>query len=416
MLPVPASVRKMEEIEEEKRRAKEAETRRELKDRGVDLNLIPEDELSRGGGETLQAFQTWIRTLDRSDEERTKELLKLKDSIETWREETAIASNVAPVSVMTESLLLQICFSASRKPLTSLDLRDMGLRGSTVPGLVDVIMRWQRRAEAEKSEQQWLNLVAKTRDATGEDAANALNSLRDTIKGMTRSSDDTIVHKICYVASRSIMTPRDLMALGLHDEEAANVAGFMSSWHDNNSGIVPKSAHVSSDDIMVFAEDFVPTKWPHAEYKPNKKTGKAIWEDRLQMWRDGSSITSVGAQNEPKAILASTVAGNLLTALELGNHVDLNRLAGECVSPLSWKDWANLSEAEVKTGIDVREKPIGGMLQRLVGAIEKMEWIENVDYKTMTAEQKVEYNAWREKVNWYCALKRTGYENQHKSD
>lgn len=78
MLPVPESIREEERLEEEKRQ----KTLAELKNKGVDLEQIPQEELDAGDGEAISALKRWYSYVDslaaRGRDESVNEMDDLK--------------------------------------------------------------------------------------------------------------------------------------------------------------------------------------------------------------------------------------------------------------------------------------------------------------------------------------------------
>ena len=60
VLPVPSSIREQEKLEE----AKKQRTLAELKDKGVDIENIPQSELESGDGEAISAYKRWYSYVD----------------------------------------------------------------------------------------------------------------------------------------------------------------------------------------------------------------------------------------------------------------------------------------------------------------------------------------------------------------
>ena len=114
VLPVPLSVREQEKLEETKKQ----QTLAELKDKGVDLQNIPQSELESGDGEAIAAYKRWYSYVDswagkgRSD--MVDQLEDMKSRIEGWRMDMAERYRMAPASVMEEHLLMSVCYATRR--------------------------------------------------------------------------------------------------------------------------------------------------------------------------------------------------------------------------------------------------------------------------------------------------------------
>ena len=113
MLPVPVGVREQEKLEEEKKQKALAE----LKDKGVDLQQIPQEELENGDGEAIAALKRWYSYVDsmtaRGHTDKVNQLNDLKARLEGWRMDMAERFRMAPASVMEEHLLVKIAYLAA---------------------------------------------------------------------------------------------------------------------------------------------------------------------------------------------------------------------------------------------------------------------------------------------------------------
>jgi hypothetical protein len=113
VLPVPSSIREQEKLEE----AKKQRTLAELKDKGVDIENIPQSELESGDGEAISAYKRWYSYVDswlrkgRSD--MVDQLDDMKSRIEGWRMDMAERYRMAPSSVMEEHLLVRVCYATA---------------------------------------------------------------------------------------------------------------------------------------------------------------------------------------------------------------------------------------------------------------------------------------------------------------
>lgn len=132
-----------------------AKRKSELTSAGVDVSLIPEEEVQEGSGPSLTAFLHWVRTLARlrstnvaasipspssapphpclcQREADASNLEELLGRILEWRRESAKRLSVAPVSVLSEAMARQLAYAQP----THLDaLHGLGIRISTAPQL-----------------------------------------------------------------------------------------------------------------------------------------------------------------------------------------------------------------------------------------------------------------------------------------
>jgi len=151
-----------------------------------------------------------------------------------------------------------------------------------------------------------------------------------------------------------------------------------------------------------------PVKWHNAIYKPNKKTGKAIWEEYNERWSRGEELAAI-ALNPPsgKAVSVATVANHVLTALTFAKPVDLARLAAQSdVPPPNQKDWATMEEAAAARGVNPQAEDANNK-EVLCGILGE----ENVgrDPTTKSEADRSKEALWYGRLKWWTALKRAGY-------
>ena len=151
-------------------------------------------------------------------------------------------------------------------------------------------------------------------------------------------------------------------------------------------------------------------------YKPNKKTGKAVWEVSYDRFVNGEHPQTIAiTQTSGKPIQPSTVAGHLLDALVQGRSVDLHRLASSETPPTK-SEWEELVRCSVETGLDVTADPAtsGVNSERFVMKDFLVPIMGNAfalkEYKERTPEESVLWNKWCNCLKWYQTLKRVGYE------
>jgi len=126
-LKAPQGLLDQERREEEKK----AKTKKELVDSGVDVALIPENELDEGNGPVLRSHQNWLRTiksLREKDEHGVKKadaLEALLKSILAWRTKVAMETRLAPHHVLEEHIAKAIAYS---RPKSQEGLEQCGVR------------------------------------------------------------------------------------------------------------------------------------------------------------------------------------------------------------------------------------------------------------------------------------------------
>ena len=146
VLPVPTSIREQEKIEE----AKKKQALAELKDKGVDLGQVPQEELESGEGEALTALKRWYSYVDsmeaRGRTDVVNQLDDLKSRIEAWRLDMAERYRMAPASVMEEHLLVKIAYmTASLRAGSRCSkeaLEGAGVRSNGIDELTKVLGEW----------------------------------------------------------------------------------------------------------------------------------------------------------------------------------------------------------------------------------------------------------------------------------
>ena len=146
ILPVPASVREIERLEEEKRQ----KTLAEITAAGFDLSQIPKEEVEEGDGEVIRAITMWHKYIDslerREQHERVQQLDDLRLRIEGWRDDAAERFRMAPAAVLAEHLVIKISYAtASLPPGAKIDraaLVGAGVRSRGIDELVLSLHEW----------------------------------------------------------------------------------------------------------------------------------------------------------------------------------------------------------------------------------------------------------------------------------
>jgi len=130
LLPVPAALRKAEE--EQAKRAREKKL--ELEELGVDVSLLPPDEVAAGfEGVETQAQRQWALAMRQSaDTERAVSLQAAHDVVHGWRAGKAAEHRVSPVAVLPD---WQVKMIALRGLSSVADLYSLGVR---VQGVEDL--------------------------------------------------------------------------------------------------------------------------------------------------------------------------------------------------------------------------------------------------------------------------------------
>lgn len=157
MLPVPASVRELEE--KQKKILKESLDN--LEKAGVDLDQIPKTELEEGDGEVLKALRTWHNYLDslqRNNKlDRVDELDDLRLRLEAWRSDMAVKFRMSPADVMAEHLLVKVAYAAASLKSGKLQreaLLAVGVRSGGIDDLESTIASWIEETRDTKASDQ----------------------------------------------------------------------------------------------------------------------------------------------------------------------------------------------------------------------------------------------------------------------
>jgi superfamily II DNA helicase RecQ len=145
-LPVPESIRKMEQQAEIKRQR----VLQQLQDSGVEISKLPQKEIEDGDGEVIRAYLKWNRrleALEKSDKiERLDQLRELFQIIQNWRSDAAMKLQMAPANILAEHLLFAIAYTAQSLPagmtVTVSDLEQTGARNRLIPTLASDINAW----------------------------------------------------------------------------------------------------------------------------------------------------------------------------------------------------------------------------------------------------------------------------------
>lgn len=210
----------------------------------------------------------------------------------------------------------------------------------------------------------------------------------------------------------------DLIAAGARTRELDSLVDILNSWIDRYSAVsYSLESHAKSNKIRDLPMKFPQcgpihgNKWQFAVYKPNKKTGRAIWESSYERFQGGESpqaISMAPANGRPIQIM--TVVGHIIDAFLQGRPVDLQRLS-TISQPPSNNQWVQLEQAEELLGIDVVGDPsqnfftITDFLSPIMGE----EFVET-PREERSEKDKAKFGKWCYLLKWYLLLKRCGIE------
>ena len=144
----------------------------------------------------------------------------------------------------------------------------------------------------------------------------------------------------------------------MRSRELDSLVALLNQWitqfraSDASSGNAAKS-ETSQDSPMQFpVGEMKGAAWDFAVYKPQKKTGTAVWESSYERFQRGESPQAIAmAPENGRAIQMNTVVGHIQDGFILGRPVDLRRLS-QVAQPPTQNEWAQLEQAAETTGMD----------------------------------------------------------------
>lgn len=148
--------------------------------------------------------------------------------------------------------------------------------------------------------------------------------------------------------------------------------------------------------------------WRFAKPPPMAGKKPAAWEESSNRLQRGESPEAIAlSQPSGKPINTATVIGHALTGLTQGRPVDLLRLASFSQGALpTRREWAQLRDAELATGIDCVEDEKAIMTSLVADFLPSAA----KPPEARTPEDKAALAPWYEKCKWFFALRRAGYD------
>lgn len=209
-----------------------------------------------------------------------------------------------------------------------------------------------------------------------------------------------------------------LESIGVRSRDLHTLVKALDEWVDTAQPKVrnPLDDEDGDDAPMVLTEVLPKDSWPHVVLK--KKSTAMVWEQYYVRFNDGESPQSIaanpGGRSGGRPIQVSTVVSHILDALLRGKKVDLRRIEQYLAVPTR-KEWEQLQQAEISTGIDVTGDPNqsgkdGGkfLMKDLLRPIVGSAITDTLPTERSDNDQKT-YAMWCDKLKLYLCLRRIGY-------
>lgn len=123
-----------------------AAAKSELEHLGVDLSLIPQEELDNGKGPVIACYQHWHRTIknfrDNGHADKADRLEELLTNLLQWRLETCQKLHMAPADLLSDHLARRIAYA---QPTSVEAIKECGVRSAGVELLAKVINDWKSK-------------------------------------------------------------------------------------------------------------------------------------------------------------------------------------------------------------------------------------------------------------------------------
>lgn len=209
-----------------------------------------------------------------------------------------------------------------------------------------------------------------------------------------------------------------LEAAGVRTREIGSLVAQLGAWVERMqpAPTVSKTPTTKSAP-MVLSKIATNKVWQYAVYKPQKKTGMTAWEQSYARFDKGESPQTIAMTptNGRQPIQVKTVVGHILDAIVQGRSVDMTRLVEYMPAPTQ-DDWEQLKQAEVTTGMDVTGDPntsgkdgekflMTDLLRPIVG-----NRVADLPFTERSEAEKEDFLLWCDRLKWYMALCRAGYE------
>mmetsp|Transcript_8488 Transcript_8488/g.18994 ORF Transcript_8488/g.18994 Transcript_8488/m.18994 type:complete len:1008 (-) Transcript_8488:186-3209(-) len=242
--------------------------------------------------------------------------------------------------------------------------------------------------------------------------------------------EEHLLVKIAYATASlragTRMDKNALIAAGVRSNGIDALTTLLGEWADES---LKESENGDNGDDDGSPMHFTPgqvfrpgNSWAFAVYKPNKKTGKAVWEVSFDRFVNGDNPQTIAmTQTSGRPIQVATVVGHIIEAFVQGRAVDLHRLSS-AEPPPTKSEWEELVRCSVETGIDVAGDPATSgansekfsMKDFLVPIMGNAFALK--DFKERTPEETTKWNKWLGYLKWYLAFVRVGHEPSFGSD
>ena len=278
----------------------------------------------------------------------------------------------------------------------------------------------------------WYNYIDSLENRGKSDLVNELDDLKSRIEAWRMDMaeryrmapgavlEEHLLVKVAYAAAtcNNKMDKEALIAAGVRSNGIDELTSVLGNWVDETAKANAKGDGTPDDAPMTFSigESVQASKpWRHAVYKPNKKTGKAVWEVSYDQFINGTHPQTIAmTQASGRPIQVATVVGHLLDALEQGRTVDLHRLSS-ALPPPTKSEWEQLARCEVETGINVTDDPAtaaGGERFTMTNFLLPIMGNDFAlkEYKQRTPEESEKFSKWCKLLKYYLAFRRAGFE------
>mmetsp|Transcript_5438 Transcript_5438/g.9689 ORF Transcript_5438/g.9689 Transcript_5438/m.9689 type:complete len:1007 (-) Transcript_5438:883-3903(-) len=233
----------------------------------------------------------------------------------------------------------------------------------------------------------------------------------------------TVIYAAATLPSGVKVGRSDLLGAGVRSRELNSLVDIINDWIERHKESILRddsvsggsSQHGDQDPPMVFPSGLVEgQKWAFAVYRPQKKTGKAVWESSYERFAKGESIQAIAmAPENGRPVQAMTVVSHIHEAFVQGRSVDLQRLS-QMSKPPTRSEWAQLEQAEESTGMDAVGDPsnsgVGGekfLMTDFLRPIMGDDFIET-PREERSEEDRTRFGDWCNLLKWYLSLKRAG--------